>query len=200
MNRMDLKNIHATLYENGVLDTSTSAEGKLCLKSLAELIGFTWISQPSRQGEALAADLNGLKRPLLEKGQLRLDFSFTANQDRQRISAQSSTPQEYYEFYTRFMYGLADALQVYLLAQVQPKYAYLTDYGTSATHYLYPISPQYGLGLTYRPKNNFEVYLDVTLSPSLDSKVSSYDAGGPTSINYSEQESTFVTLGATVLW
>lgn len=194
------QNEYAPMYENGVLVDTVTDEENITLETLTQLIGFTWITLPGKEGAALAADLDGLKHPLLQKNQLRLDGSFGVHQDRRRgYDNTTYSPQKYYELYLRFMYGLTDALQVYCSTDLRSKYAYLRDWGDD--RYFYPLAPEYGLGLSYRPRNNFELYLDVAVSPRDALKISSYSSvAGNYNFYYDKQRNTSVTLGATVLW
>jgi len=188
-------------YTNGVLGFDSSSENKLKDSILSGIVGFTWITLPEKAGEKLSANLDGLKNPLLEKHQVKLDFSYTATRYRTDSATGASTRDEYHRLYTKATYGLLDILQTYFYTTFTINHDYmLTSSPTSIYKYIYPLRGDFGIGMTYRPRQDFELYLDALISPWNDLKTEHSDGTGLDNIRYSEQAYTTFSIGATILW
>jgi hypothetical protein len=188
-------------YTNGALGVDTNSENKFKYSVISGAVGFTWISLPEKSGEKLSANLDGLKNPLLEQRQLRLDFSYTATRNRSDSATSASTRDDYNTFYAKVTYGLMDMLQAYFSTHFTLTHAYLYDSTpTSIYKYIYPFENYFGAGLTYRPRQDFELYLTSIIRPWDDSRTEHFGAAGLDSISYSEDPYATLTIGATILW
>lgn len=149
----------------------------------------------------LSPDLDGLKDPLLEERQVRLDFSYTASRDRNKISGSASRKQETNEIFSKVTYGLTDALQAYVSADIIFSYNFSAQYSpVSVSRDIFPVNSTFGAGLTYRPQQNFELFFVSEISPNDAVKFETYGAAGLSSVGYNKEAATNITLGATFLW
>ncbi|MDD5236822.1 MAG: hypothetical protein PHU91_04095 [Candidatus Omnitrophica bacterium] len=187
-------------YLNGVLSGTTDGSSTTTYKTLSATLGLYWISKPKKQGRPLAPDLDGLKRPLLEKRQVRLDLSFKAWRNRFKYSNSSSFQQNAFTINTQVTYGLVDTLQGYLSCQITTPNTEKIENGTSIYRYIDRLIPVIGAGLTYRPNQSFEFFIQASVTPEEDTKTESYTGSILYGTDYDYIKESSVNVGATMLW
>lgn len=218
-------NTDSRVYINNVLAVAFNIpDQKRIEHSIDPTIGFTWLSKAKTEGSPLTTDLDGLKKPLLEKNQIKTDLNFTVHRNSIWVSDWVSWKYTNYDINTQVTYGLTNKLQTYLLLGITPTYRYAIDFAGNSTHYINPISPSFGTGITYRPRKNFEIYFkafvklrdplidqtlenpivhgltgDVFLAPAYKAENYNIIAGQTQfdSINYIDNRYADIVLGAT---
>ncbi len=179
------------------LPTSGAASSTVYGRETASIgIGADWVSRPQKDGRQLAADLDGLKKPLLEKRQYRISASYTTGKQRdwtQGGASEAGLNTNLY--YSEFAYGLTDALQGFASLELTPGYS-TWDSATRKITY-FPVS-SYGAGLTWRPRQTFQAYAAATLTPSYEKAKNYSGSGGYTAKN--RTIAAAATLSATWLW
>lgn len=188
------------MYANGILVGTNSDTSRNTSKEQIASIGATWISKPEGEGRPLSADLDGLKNPLLERNQVRVDLSFEARRYWDKTSDSSSHRVSNCGVSTTVTYGILDALQAYLGFDLNPEYSYPQDSGTSHYNSIYPTDVGYRVGLTYRPKQTFEFFAQAEIMPNSRYKGESYSSGVLTSVSNGKDLGVEAEVGATILW
>ena len=190
------RNSSATIDElTGVTDGGGYVRGS---ESASAAIGLNWITAPKLEGRPLAADLDGLERPLLEKGQFKLEISLQANRERNWDSGDTSDSQAYRLYSSKVSYGATQTLQVYVLLDVIPRYTVQNDPSVKET-YLW--NPTCGAGATWRPGQTFQVFASAAVTPADISKGKHYDpAGALDSTGKTTNNTTTASVGAVFLW
>jgi hypothetical protein len=156
-----------------------------------------WISAPRSEGRPLASDLDGLERPLLERGQFKAEVSYSTGKQRFWTAGMPAQPgQTSSVYYSELSYGVRDALQAFASLQLEPGYSDKSSF----YKYTYPAVKTYGAGLTWRPRQTFQVVAETSVTPRV-TKSENYDTGGAVSSTVKDEENTYtVNLSATWLW
>ncbi|MEW6170457.1 MAG: hypothetical protein AB1472_02715, partial [Candidatus Omnitrophota bacterium] len=225
-NQFDYKkwraNQDSRIYINNILINSLVADAKTIERSFIPGFKFTWITKPKKQGGPLVSDLDGLKQPLLEKKQVRLDFAWAMHKELSWTGEAQSYRRKYYDIGGKVSYGILDILQIYFLTNIRTVYGYSLDLGTNSNKFINPISPTLGMGITYRPKKNFELFFrsSVTLrdplAPTWEQnlvggllknsiiaagyKQEAYTNAGLIATTYDDSGYADIVLGVTFLW
>lgn len=159
--------------------------------------GADWISAPRKEGRPLAADLDGLVRPLLERHQFWAGATYSTSRQRNWTAGSPSQPSQTSSvYYGELNYGVRDALQAFASLQITPGYS---DKNTFSK-FIYPAVKTYGAGLTWRPRQTFQASAETFFSPAVR-KLENYDgAGAVTSNSRTDSASYLLNLSATWLW
>jgi len=179
----------------GVTDAGGSVRGS---ESASAAIGLNWITAPRLEGRPLAADLDGLERPLLEKGQFKMELSLEADRERDWTNGGTSNNQAYRTYKSKVSYGATQTLQAYVLLDVIPRYKVQNDPSSKET-YLW--NPTCGAGATWRPSQAFQLFASAAVTPAAIAKQARYDAAGDLTATAKEtRATTTVSAGAVFLW
>lgn len=187
-------------YRNGPIFFEMHNEGTFVRDTVTTGLGLTLISSPKREGRPLASDLDGLKNPLLEKRQIRLDLSCDYQRQRYLASDTYSYRYDNYILESTLTYGILDKLQGYLSAEVQPHYSFpVTQLATTESN-IYPLGYLFGAGLTYRPNQRFELYIQASISPNRYNYKQEITGPVVRQYNFYKERFSQITLGGTILW
>lgn len=161
-------------------------------------IGLNWITAPKLEGRPLAADLDGLERPLLEKGQFKLELSLEADRERDWTNGGGSDSQAYRTYKSKVSYGATQTLQAYVSLDVIPRYKVQNDPSVKEVHLW---NPTCGAGATWRPSQTFQLFASAAVIPAAIAKQTRYDAAGDlAATSKATGATTTASVRAVFLW
>ena len=178
----------------GVISPDSRVSG---YESAAVGAGADWISAPRKEGRPLTADLDGLKKPLLERGQFWAAASYSTSKQRYWTAGAPTEPGDTSSvYYSELSYGVRDALQAFASVQIVPGYSQRSATFKSIN----PAAKTYGAGLTWRPRQTFQASAETSISPGVRKSVNYDGNGAVTSTARTDSTSCATSLNATWLW
>ncbi|MEW6170274.1 MAG: hypothetical protein AB1472_01740, partial [Candidatus Omnitrophota bacterium] len=177
-------------------------------------LGGTWVSFPKLKIYHLLPDMDGLKGPLLEKGQIRVDASLTKGAGSYKYSFEGNSPASYvynYRFHnytlnSALSYGLKNNFQIGINLSYRFPYRYSWDFANEVGLPYNSFQLKFrdywssGLQIKYRPLIDLETRLSATYTRQAPvDYITVVNNTGVTALNYTslerEQDSLDVQFG-----
>ena len=193
-------NFQSRYFTDGVPSGGSAADQKTTNDNLSGTLNVNWITRPQKEGVALTSDMDGLKHPLLERNQFKLDGDFTFSRGRYKGSNNPRQSWADYSLGSALHYGILDNLAADVSLNFALPYRVKQRSGAYTNMWIYPLTPTYGCGLTSRPMHNLELFCNYSIVPRNIFKLESRHGSTLSSVDYSATKRSTVNIGATILW